>query len=196
MRKLGVLCLAIVLIFMLGGCAKMFISDETFISDEFKQIMEQKPLSMQEIWKIEDEYEFVSELSMHIAEKCDYGSNLDVLSDEEKVFYITQTLEMEVNNGGFWQFLYNVEEDVFLNTVSAFSEIGAEKTAVLCQNAFSAFGKDLPGDRVLRILFLSRVGMEECYEILSEYDNLFYAYEEDLNKLNYTYVQNHADAFS
>ena len=113
MRKLGVLCLAIVHIFMLGGCAKMFISDETFISDEFKQIMEQKPASMQEIWEIEDEYEFVSELSTHIAEKCDYGSNLDVLSDEEKVFYITQTLEMEVNNGGFWQFLYNVEEDVF-----------------------------------------------------------------------------------
>ena len=73
MRKLGVLCLAIVLIFMLGGCAKMFISDETFISDEFKQIMEQKPASMQEIWEIEDEYEFVSELSMHIAEKCDYS---------------------------------------------------------------------------------------------------------------------------
>ena len=133
MRKLGILCLAIVLIFMLGGCAEMFISDE------FKQIMEQTPASMQEIWEIEDEYEFVSELSMHIAEKCDYGSNLDVLSDEEKIFYITQTLEMEVNNGGFWQFLYNVEEDVFSNTVSAFSEIGAEKTAALCQNAFSAF---------------------------------------------------------
>ena len=196
MRKLGVLCLAIVLIFMLGGCAKMFISDETFISDEFKQIREQKPASMQEIWEIEDEYEFVSELSMHIAEKCDYGSNLDALSDEEKVFYITQTLDMEVNNGGFWQFLYNVEEDVFFNTVSAFSEIGAEKTAALCQNAFSAFEKDLPADRVARIQFLSGVGMEECYEILSEYDDLFYAYEEDLNKLNYTYVQNHADAFS
>ena len=190
MRKLGILCLAIVLIFMLGGCAEMFISDE------FKQITEQTPASMQEIWEIEDEYEFVSELSMHIAEKCDYGSNLDVLSDEEKVFYITQTLEMEVNNGGFWQFLYNVEEDVFSNTVSAFSEIGAEKTAALCQNAFSAFEKDLPADRVARIQFLSGVGMEECYEILSEYDDLFYAYEEDLNKLNYTYVQNHADAFS
>ena len=174
----------------------MFISDETFISDEFKQIMEQTQASMQEIWEIKDEYAFVSELSMHIAEKCDYGSDLDVLSDEEKVFYITLTLEMEVNNGGFWQFLYNVVEDVFLNTVSAFSESGAEKTAKLCQNAFSAFGKDLPGDRLARILFLSRVGMEECYEILSEYDNLFYAYEEDLNKLNYTYVQNHADAFS
>ena len=110
-----------------------------FISDEFKQIMEQAPASIQEIWEIEDEYEFVSELSMHIAEKCDYGSNLDVLSDEEKIFYITQTLEMEVNNGGFWQFLYNVEEDVFSNTVSAFSEIGAEKTAALCQKCFFCF---------------------------------------------------------
>ena len=62
MRKLGILCLAIVLIFMLGGCAEMFISDETFISDEFKQIMEQTAASMQEIWEMEDEYEFVYEL--------------------------------------------------------------------------------------------------------------------------------------
>mgnify|MGYP003293803051 CR=1 FL=1 len=105
-------------------------------------------------------------------------------------------LEMEVNNGGFWQFLYNVEEDVFSNTVSAFSEIGAEKTAELCQKAFSAFAKELPKDRIARMQFLSNVGMEECYKLLSEYDDLFYAYEEDLNKLNYTYIQNHADAFS
>ena len=190
MRKLVVLCLAIVLIFMLGGCAEMFISDE------LKQIMNQKPASMQEIWEIEDEYEFVSALSMHIAEKCSYGGNLDALSHEEKVFYITQTLEMEVNNGGFWQFFYNVEEDVFSDTVSAFSEIGAQKTAALCQNAFSAFGQDLPGDRAARMQLLSKAGMEQCYEILSEYDDLFYAYEEDLNNLNYTYVQTHADAFS
>ena len=98
-----------------------------FISDEFKQIMEQKPASMQEIWEIEDEYEFVSELSMYIAEKCDYGSNLDVLSDEEKVFYITQTLEMEVNNGGFWQFLYNVEEDAFLTPYLLFRKLVLRK---------------------------------------------------------------------
>ena len=151
---------------------------------------------MEHIWSLTDTNDFVIALVEHLDEKTQYGDDMSVLSAAERIFYITQSLEMEVNNGGFWQFLYNVEEDVFLNTVSAFSEIGAEKTAVLCQTAFSAFGKDLPGDRVLRILFLSRVGMEECYEILSEYDNLFYAYEEDLNKLNYTYVQNHADAFS
>lgn len=190
MRKLSVLFLVTVLIVMFGGCGEMLNYDE------FRQIMEQTPSSMQEIWEIEDEYEFVFELYMHIAEKCNYGSGLGVLSNEEKVFYITQILEMEVNNGGFWQFLYNVEEDVFINTVSAFSEIGAEKTAALCQNAFSAFGQDLPGERAARIQFLSKVGMEEGYEILSEYDDLFCAYEEDLNKLNYNYVQNHADAFS
>ena len=190
MRKLGVLCLVSVLIFMLGGCAEMFISDE------FRQIMEQTPSSVQEIWKIEDEYEFVSELSMYIAEKCDYGSDLDALSHEERVFYITQTLEMEVNNGGFWQFLFNVEADVFTGTVAAFSEIGAPKTADLCQKAFSAFGTELPADRAERIEFLSKVGMEECYEILSVYDELFYAYEEDLNGSGHTYARNHADAFS
>ena len=166
------------------------------IGNEFRQITEQKPASIEEIWEIEDEYEFVSELSMHIAEKCNYGSNLDVLSDEEKVFYITQTLEMEVNNGGFWQFFFNTPQDVFCETAAALEAIGAEKTAALYREAVAVFGEELPNGRAARIKVLGELGMEEGYALLSPYDEAFYAYEEDLNALNYTYIQNNRDAFS
>lgn len=190
LRRLRIIVLVVILALVLGGCKDMFISDE------FLKIMEEDSTSMQEIWEIEDQQEFISQLSMYIGKKCDYGSNLDALSHEEKVFYITQILEMEVNNGGFWQFLYNVESDVYSNAVSAFFEIGAEKTAEVCQSAFSAFHAELPLDRSARVDFLSKTGMEKCYEILSVYDDMFCDYEEDLNELNYIYVQNHADAFS
>ena len=49
---------------------------------------------------------------------------------------------------------------------------------------------------VIGIIVENSTAVSRINEILSEYDDLFYAYEEDLNKLNYTYVQNHADAFS
>ena len=165
-----------------------------FISEEFKNMMEQDTASLQEIWQMEDEHEFISAMSTYIAEKCKYGAKFSILSKEEQVFDITQTLEMEVNNGGFYQFLYNAEGDVFSNVVSSFKEIGAEKTAALCQNAFDALGEELPADRNARILFLA--GMEDTLAKLMEFDEQFYAYEEDLDALSYQYILANKNAFS
>lgn len=190
MRKIGLFCFIVLMLVAMAGCADMLISDE------FREIMEKEPSSIEEIWKIKDEYAFVSEMSMYIAEKCNYGIDLDVLSKPERVFYITQTFEMEVNNGGFWQFFYNTEKDVFCEAASAFREIGAEKTADLYLKAVAAFGEEMPSDRTSRIKMLEQLGMETGYEILSDYDEAFYSYEEDLNALNYTYIQSNRDAFS
>lgn len=190
MKKAGIFCLAILFLFTLAGCVDLFISDE------FKEIMEQEPSSIAEIWAIEDEYSFVYEMSFYIAKKCDYGSNLDALSEAERIFYITQTLEMEINNGGFWQFFFNTPESVFCETAAALEAIGAEKTAALYREASAAFGEEMPDDRASRIRMLQKVGMEEGYEILSPYDDAFYAYEEDLNALNYAFIQSNRDAFS
>lgn len=166
------------------------------INDEFREMMEQESASIDEIWKITDEYEFVSAMYMYIAEKCGYGSNPEALSEPEQVFYITQTLEMEINNGGFWQFFFNADEAVFRGVIPAFSEIGAEKTAGICESAITAFPRELPDDREGRMAVLMKFGMEDGYEILSSFDDAFCAYEEDLNALNYAYIQNHKDQFS
>lgn len=190
MKKIGLLFFIVLLLIAVGGCVGMLTSDN------FREIMEQESVSIEEIWAIENEYDFVCEMSMYIAEKCDYGSNLEALSEPERVFYITQGLEMEVNNGGFWQFFFNTPTDIFGETAAAFEAIGADKTAALYREAVVAFGEEMPEDRVSRIKMLGEFGMEEGYEILSPYDDAFYAYEEDLNMLNYTYIQGNRDAFS
>lgn len=190
MRRLGVFCLVIVMAFMMGGCAEMLISDE------FREIMEKEPIVIEEIWEIEDEYSFVCEMSMYISEKCDYGSNLGALSEAERVFYITQNFEMEVNCGGFWGYFFNTPESIFCETEAALETIGAVKTADIYCEAVAAFGEEMPTNRTGRMRLLGRIGMEACYEILAPYDDAFGAYEEDLNALNYAYIQNNRDAFA
>lgn len=70
-----------------------------------------------------------------------------VLSKPERIFYVTQTLEMEVNNGGFSQFFYNSSGNFSNGLVAAFSAIFAPKTAKICAKAISAFGQEIPVDR-------------------------------------------------
>ena len=183
-KRIIALCVLVVCLLSYTGCSGVLSGDESAQS-----------VPLQKIWLIGDKEEFVCAMSNYILEKCDWGENLSALSHEEQVFFTTQLLEMEVNNGGFWQYLYNTDEEIFINTVSAFKEIGADKTAEICQNAFSAFEIHLPEDRAERIDFLEIFGMENCYEVLSEYDDAFCAYEEDLCALNYSYVQAHKDAF-
>jgi hypothetical protein len=77
--------------------------------------------------------------------------------------------------------------------VRAFSEIGAVKTAEICKKAISIFGSEVPTNRDERQDFLGE--HEELEEILGECDDAFFAYEEDLNALNYAYVMNSKDSF-
>lgn len=150
------------------------------------------------IWEIEDKDELIMELLGQIEEKCDYGENMTTLNEQERIFYITQQLEMEVNNGGFSQFFYNSSGDFSNELVKAFEEIFAYHTAGICQKAIDAFGREIPVDRDEREELLDELEGEEADkldEILSECDDAFYEYKEDLTKLNYEYVMRNKEAF-
>ena len=149
---------------------------------------------LNEIWNIEDTSNFVAELSMYIAEKCQFVDNMQVLSLPERFFYITQSLEMEVNNGGFDQFFLNSSGDFSNELVNAFLEIGAVKTAEICKKAVSIFDGKVPGDRDDRDDVISN--NEEFEAILDECDQAFFEYEEDLDALNYAYVMKNRELFS
>lgn len=153
-------------------------------------------LTMEHIWKIEDPTDFVVALSQYIAEKCQYGDDMTVLSEPERVFYIAQELEAEVNNGGFSQFFYNSSGDFSNELVSVFSEIGAQATAAICQKAIAAFGCDIPADRDEREELLDDMESDVFDEILNECDNAFYNYEDDLTALNYEYVIKNKESFT
>ena len=97
------------------------------------------------LWAETDENRFVAELSARVAEKCAYGDDLAALFPAERVFYLTQLCEEEVNNGGFDQLLFNAGCSL-RDLPDAFRTIGAPGTAAICARALAAQGGDVPED--------------------------------------------------
>ena len=152
--------------------------------------------NMEHIWNLTDTNDFVVALTEYLDNKTKYGEDMSVLSEPERIFYITQTLEMEVNNGGFSQFFYNSSGNFSNEIVGAFAAIGANVTAAICQKAISAFGCDIPVDRDEREEMLGGLESDEIDEILEECDSAFCDYEDNLNELNYNFVMKNKESFT
>ena len=102
---------------------------------------------------------------------------------------------MEVNNGGFWQFFDHSSGQFDNEIVEAFTKIGAYKTAEICKKAVTAFGQDIPIGWDARRAFLDRVS-DSVSSVLEECDDAFFAYEEDLESLNASYIKEHIEQFT
>lgn len=139
-----------------------------------------------------DQNAFIIDLFTAIDERCEYGDAMKKLNEHERLFYITQTLEQEVNNGGFSQYFYNSGGNFANEEVDAFTQIGALKTAEICKKAVAVFNGQVPEDREERQSLLESL---DCEEILEECDNAFFDYEDDLEALNYAYIMNHRKFF-
>lgn len=177
-------CLLIVVLLLFSSCAK---NPAEFSSNV---------LPMEEIWKIEDKTEFIFALSDRVFEKCQYGDNMSALSEPERIFFITQSVEMEVNNGGFEQFFFNSSGNFSNEIVDAFNKIGAIKTAEICQKAISAFGTEIPKNRAKRQDLMASLEDSGICDIFYECDIDFYDYPDNLDELNYEYILKNKDYFS
>lgn len=151
---------------------------------------------MEHIWRLTDANDFVVALLEHLDKKTQYGEDMSVLSAEERIFYITQTLEMEVNNGGFSQFFYNSSGNFSNEVVSAFHAIGANTTAAICKKALSALGCEIPVDRDEREKMLDELENDEIDGIFEECDNAFYDYIDNLNELNHKFAMKNKEWFT
>ena len=189
MRK--VLLIGIILFSVLFSSCRLTEEDISSISGK-----EDFTMTMDQIWTLEDHNEFLIALTDHLSEKCQYGDNASVLSHAERVVYVTQWLEMEVNNGGFSQYLFNSAGNFANELVSAYEEIGAVKTAGICREALSVFTGEIPTDREERHTLMLSMDEDETEEIFDRCDISFYAYEEDLESLTYAYVLQHKDQFT
>lgn len=188
MRRSVLALLALMLVLVLSGCGRQN-------AETPPENAAQGGTNMEHIWKLTDTNDFVIALTEHMGAKTHYGEDLSMLREAERVFYITQTLEMEVNNGGFSQFFYNAGGDLSGELVSAFRAIGADRTAAICQQAIDAFGCAIPVDREERIALLDTLEDAGLDDRLEECDNAFFAYEDDLNELNYRYVLANREQF-
>lgn len=153
-------------------------------------------MGLDEIWQLTDKTDFLIAINERLNERSSYGECLERLSPEEQVFYICNLLEEEVNNGGFDQFLYNSSGDYTHRVEECLRTIGANKTADICRTAFTAYGKPIPQDRNKRQKFLEKIENDEISAILSDCDDKFYGYPDNLEELNYQYILENKTKFS
>lgn len=196
MRTIILFVLVCVLMLCLIGCGIKHATDKPAATDNLAINDMKGDAGMEHIWNLTDTSDFVIAMIQYLNEKTQYGKDMSVLSNAERIFYITQTLEMEVNNGGFSQFFNNSSGDFSNELVGAFTAIGANTTAAICQKAIDAFGCDIPTDRDERQEMLDELESDKLDEIFEECDNAFFAYEDDLNELNYNFVMKNKEQFS
>ena len=137
----------------------------------------------------------IIELDNFIGELCDYGDDFSKLTAHQKLFYLNQTLEREINNGGFNQYFWNSSGDNAHETILSLEAIGADATADILQKAIDQFpGKTAPKDRDQRTEIVEQIE-ETADEVWNELDQKFYKYEDDLNTLNLDYIKKYREFF-
>ena len=111
------------------------------------------------------------------------------LDKREKVFFAIWTLEAEVNNGGFDQFYFNSSGDVALEVPGALRAIGANHTAEIVDKANALFGTNGPSPDIdVRQEQLEQL-TERDEDTLGQFDDAFYAYEDNLSTRLAAYMQ-------
>ena len=151
--------------------------------------------NLDELLKSEDTDRSIIELDDFINELCDYGDDFSKLTDHQKLFYLNQNLEREINNGGFNQFFCNSSGDNTHETILSLKAIGAGKTADILQKTIDQFpNKTVPKDRDERTEIVEKIE-ELADRVWNDLDKMFYEYEENLNDLNIEYVKKYKDFF-
>jgi len=151
--------------------------------------------NLEQLLNLKDINESIIEIDNFICELCEYGEEFDKLTKHQKIFYLNQNLEREVNNGGFNQYFCNSSGENAHETILSLNKIGAEKTANILQKAVHQFPNGtVPKNRDERIEIVKKIE-EVVDEIWDDLTQKFFAYEDDLNTLNYGYIKKNKDFF-
>jgi hypothetical protein len=150
---------------------------------------------LKKLLESDDTNKSIIQICSFVSDICMYSDNLDVLTEPQKIFYLNQELEIQVNNGGFKQFFFENCGEYSHETVDSLQAIKAYKTSAILQEAINQFpGKTVPKDPVLRDNLFEELS-ELCENKWNELDDKFFKYEEDLNLLNLEYIREHKDSF-
>ena len=137
----------------------------------------------------------IIKLDDYICDLCEFGNNMDSLSDPQKLFFYIQSCEREINNGGFKQFYQNSSGDFAHETCYSLKIVGAYKTANIVMRANDQFPlKAVPKDRSERQKILEQI-QETSDEVWKELDQRFLAYEEDLNAFSLEFIRKNKNFF-
>jgi hypothetical protein len=137
----------------------------------------------------------ITKIDDYVCNLCEFGVNMESLSDPQKIFYYIQCCEREINNGGFQQFYHNSAGDFAHETNYSLKIIGAYKTANIVMRANDQFPlKVVPKDRTERQKILEQI-QDTSGEVWKELDQKFLANEEDLNAFNLEFIKKNKNFF-
>lgn len=146
--------------------------------------------TVQELIKLETEFR-IDSLVLAFEQAIDQkAANVGYknLTKLEKAILAIESLEREVNNGGYYQFFINSSEFV-ADIVDLLKFVGLTKTAEITQRAIDLLEIDMP---------ITRDKIEEVInnendvrnKKLCELDDIFLIYEEDISGLLFIYIKN------
>lgn len=131
-----------------------------------------------------------------LTKKSDYGERMELLSEEEQIFYIATEVECEVNNSGFERFLYESSGKFAGKAVEALKAIGATNMAFFCEKALNAVGTEFPEDMEERVKILKEKITDDVREVFKECESAFEGDPDDFNALVYNYLTEHSEKFT
>ncbi len=122
----------------------------------------------------------------------------DKLSDEERIILAVESLEREVNNGGYLQFFVNTPEFVPM-IVEALHSIGSSETAKLTQKAIDAL--KIEGPLTIpkvdeAVLLAAEEEDPDQEEIWDDCDQFYYDEIGDLSVLLFVFIKKNRERIS
>jgi hypothetical protein len=151
--------------------------------------------NLEKLLKAENLNDSIIEIDNFVSELCQWGEELEKLTEPQKNFYFNQCLEREVNNGGFSEYFTNSSGRYAHQTVETLKLIGANKFATILQKAIDKFpNKTVPQDDQQREEIVEKIE-DKNDEVWDKLDDKFYEYPEDLNELNINYIMQNKEFF-
>lgn len=129
-----------------------------------------------------------------LCEISHYGDHLEKLTENQKVFYYIQELDMEINCGGFDQYFFNSSGDNAIETIDALKTIGAKETAKMVQDAIDVFDGKYTNNRGKRQDIMEQIE-DKSEEKWNQLDENFCDYPENWYDLMDEFIKKHKDEF-
>lgn len=162
----------------------------------YEDALDNVTLKASEIIARTDTRNTVTDLYNVISEKCENGDLLNDLNGIERIFYLCQTFELEMNSGGINQFYHSPSGNYANETVEALLEIGAQQTALILDKGNNVFKEGIvPEDQEARIEEIENLDYRDVSWLFDELDCQYNICTDFLEELNLAYVLANKEAF-
>ena len=148
------------------------------------------------VWSLRRINDIVVAMCNRLTRKTNYGENMEVLSEEERIFYVVTEIDSQVNSLGFDYFFCDEAGRFAMEAPEALRAVGAEKRAELAEKALAAVGGKLPEDHKERTDFMRNTLTDEVKKELEECKKEYEEIEDDFNRLLYAYVSKYHYRFT